>query len=340
MAILTLMCALLHVSLGQLPVTNEQKIGQLFVVRAYATGNESDLNNLISTIEQYQIGGILWMQGDPQIQRDWIERCQQASNVFLLMMQDLEWGMRMRFESGKEYPRAPELGLLSSDEIREIAYAIGLQCREVGIHLNLAPVVDVDVSEGNAYISSRCFSSDPNVCASAGVAYFEGIRLAGVLSCAKHFPGHGATQSDSHRESAAISGPLEPHLMPFRALIAAGIPVIMVGHLSMPGLNDHEPATLSAPVVTELLRSQLGFSGVILTDSLRMKAVSQSRSSEEVALLALRAGCDLLLDLSDLPRSWEAVSLAAREDPEFAASLDSKVQRLLTLKEQLTETLR
>jgi beta-N-acetylhexosaminidase len=314
-------------------LTLEEKIGQLIVIQGHATGCPKTLNRLLAQIARYHVGGVLWMRGDPGVQRDWIAQCQAHAALPLLMMQDLEWGMRMRFDYGEFFPKAPQLGRHSTEQIAAIAEGIGRQCREVGIQLNLAPVADVDMSHGTSFLAHRCFGSDPEQVAHCALAYLAGLARAGVLGCAKHFPGHGGAFADSHHGSTELCGALEPHLLPFRALIAAGVPVVLVGHIVVPSLDPRCPATLSYRVVEELLRRELGFGGVIITDALDMAAVTRGRSAAQIGLQALETGCDLLLAPTELGDVFEAIEIRALEDEGFRRTIDEKVQRVLTLKE-------
>jgi beta-N-acetylhexosaminidase len=201
---------------------------------------------------------------------------------------------RLEADRGSSYPGNAALGAVDDPALTErVAAAIAGELASAGVDLNLAPVADVNSNPRNPVIGVRSFGSDPELVAQHVRAFVTGTQRQGVAACAKHFPGHGDTSADSHRELPVAGGDLEDALLPFRAAIDAGVKVVMVGHLLLPDLDD-VPATLSRAIVTDLLRGELGFDGAVMTDALEMAAVSATYGVEAAAVRALSAGADTL----------------------------------------------
>jgi beta-N-acetylhexosaminidase len=220
----------------------------------------------------------------------------------LLISIDEEGGdvTRLEAEQGSSYPGNLALGAVDDPELtEEVASAIAGELAQAGVNLNLAPVADVNTNPLNPVIGVRSFGSDPELVARHVAAFVRGTQRQGVAACAKHFPGHGDTSADSHRELPVAGGDLEAALVPFRAAVDAGVRAVMTGHLLVLELDDR-PATLSEPIVSGLLRGDLGFEGLVITDALEMKAVSETVGVEEAAVLALAAGADALCIGHDL----------------------------------------
>jgi len=230
-----------------------------------------------------------------------------AGGADVLIAADEEGGdvTRLHHTGGSTTPGNLALGAAGDLALtREVARTIGHDLRGAGIDWNLAPDVDVNTNPANPVIGTRSFGDDPDAVAAHSVAYLEGLRDAGILSCAKHFPGHGDTQVDSHFGLPHVDGDLEPHLVPFRAAIAAGVDSILTAHIVFPALDTY-PATLSRRIVTDLLREELGYDGLVLTDSMTMKAVADTFGLAEGAVLALLAGVDMICVNSDLQSQLE-----------------------------------
>jgi beta-N-acetylhexosaminidase len=227
------------------------------------------------------------------------------------------------------------------DLIRRAGRAVAVELAAVGFNLDFAPVLDVDSNPQNPVIGDRSFSRDPAVVARAGVAFFQGLREAGVLGCGKHFPGHGDTSVDSHFDLPVIAhdrARLDAvELVPFRAAAGAGIASMMTAHVVCEGLDPSVPATLSHKICTTLLRGEIGFWGVLFSDDLEMAAVAARYTVEESAVAAVRAGCDALLvckseDLAD--RAHEALVKEAEKDPAFRRRCAEAVERGLRVRRQ------
>jgi beta-N-acetylhexosaminidase len=244
------------------------------------------------------IGGITlfaYNVGDP-VQLAGLTHALSRERSDLLISIDEEGGdvTRLEAEQGSSYPGNLALGAVDDPELtEEVASAIAAELAQAGVNLNLAPVADVNTNPLNPVIGVRSFGSDPELVARHVAAFVRGTQRQGVAACAKHFPGHGDTSADSHRELPVAGGDLEAALVPFRAAVDAGVRAVMTGHLLVPELDDR-PATVSEPIVSGLLRGDLGFEGLVITDALEMKAVSETVGVAEAAVLALAAGADAL----------------------------------------------
>ena len=231
-----------------------------------------------------------------------LTRALQGERPDLLISIDEEGGdvTRLEAERGSSYPGNLALGRVDDVALTEaVASAIAGELAQAGVNLNLAPVADVNTNPLNPVIGVRSFGSDSELVARHVAAFVRGTQRQGVAACAKHFPGHGDTSADSHRELPVAAGDLEAALLPFRAAVEAGVQAVMTAHLLVPELDDR-PATLSGRIISQLLRGELGFEGLVITDALEMKAVSETVGVEEAAVLALAAGADALCIGHDL----------------------------------------
>lgn len=331
---------LFHSVLTAMPL--REKVGQLFMIELTPADGAQALLAAEEAIVEHGVGGIVWFQGTPELQIEWIERCQQLSRVPLLMAQDLEYGLSMRLCGTSGIPRARTLGAIRLREsLVEAGREVGRQSRLVGIQLVLAPVVDVASNPDNPAIGMRSFGSDPHLVSEAAAAFLQGLTESGVAGCAKHFPGHGDTSVDSH-----VALPLlnlsraeleERELIPFRRMVEEGVPAIMVGHIACPKIDEEErPASRSPLLIQAILRDELGYEGVIMTDALDMKGAEADPGF--VAVEALLAGNDLLLMPTDLSASIEAVIAAVEEGRLSEDRISASVERLLALKERVGST--
>ena len=266
----------------------------------------SDLKRLL----QEGIGGVILLGGSAVELQQRTQQLQGWSNQRLLFCADVEEGVGQRFEGaswlvpplalGRLYQQDPELALALSERYGRCT---GEQARRCGLNWVLGPVCDVNNNPANPVINVRAWGEDPNTASSLAVAFLRGLKQAGVLGCAKHFPGHGDTTSDSHLDLPVLAhsrGRLEQiELPPFRAAISAGVESVMTAHLVLPELDPQQPATLSKAVLTDLLRRQMGFNGLVVTDALVMEAISARHGPAEAAVLAFEAGADLILMPAD-----------------------------------------
>ena len=335
-------------------LTLDQKIGQLFVIPACQLRGEDHFIDLQKLICEGKVGGVIMKQGTAVGQRNLIAQLQKLSSVPLLCMQDGEWGVGMRLSDVLTFPRNLTLGAVQSlDLLFQCGQEIGRQCRLVGIHLNLAPVCDVNCTPRNPVIHMRSFGEDPIQVAVRSQCVMRGIQSMGVLSCAKHFPGHGDTAIDSH-----VGLPILEHdwkrlqrieLFPFLSLIAAGVKVVMSGHLCLSSIVEEPllPATFSKKMMTDLLQTQLGFKGLVISDALNMKALSKNYTPSQIAVKALLAGHDFLLygdhiapDVdqilrNDVPQAIAAIKAAVEKGEISEALIDTKVKKILKVKEEM-----
>ena len=266
---------------------------------------------------------------------------QAVSGTPLLIGSDLEWGLTMRLDSTTRYPYAMTLGATpgaDTEPIYRMGRQVGRQVRRLGIHVNYAPVVDVNNNPNNPVINFRSFGENKQTVLRNALAYMRGMQDERVITSAKHFPGHGDTDVDSHadlpviRHDRARLDSLE--LYPFRELIRQGLNGVMIAHLSIPALDPtpNLPSTLSRPIVTDLLRNQLGFKGLIFTDAMEMQGVVKYYPNGEAAVRALLAGVDVLETFTDVPGTFNAIKYALAEGRLTQADLDEKVRRILTAK--------
>ncbi len=323
--------------LAKMPL--EAQIAQLIHVASWSNREESHEAEIIDLIQTYGIGGVIFFQGTPSRQAEMTNRFQEASKVPLFISIDGEWGLGMRLQETMSFPYQMTLGGIDDESLIEVmGRQIGQQCRRLGIHINFAPTVDINTEPTNPVIGFRSFGEDKHVVAEKAKAYMRGMQAEGVLAVMKHFPGHGDTAVDSHLAMPILTHDRqrleEIELYPFRELTKAGVKAAMVGHLHVPALDDQPelPATLSRPIVTELLREEMGFEGLIFTDALNMKGVSARYKPGEVDRLALLAGNDVLLYVEDVPKAIEAIKEAVAQGNISEEEIGRRVRHQLEAK--------
>ena len=320
----------------------ERRIGQLLMLRAHSNKGAQFEQSLQEQIERLQPGGLCFFQGNIQRQAQLTNQYQAASVLPMLISMDAEYGLGMRLSDGITYPRQMTLGALQNDvEIYEYGREMARQCRRLGVHISFSPSADINNNPGNPVINDRSFGDDRENVALKATQYMRGLQDGGVMACAKHFPGHGDTDIDSHHALPVIRHPQERldslELFPFKALIKAGVASFMVAHLNIPSFepDPKRPSTLSKNVITGLLREQLGFDGLIFTDAMEMKAVADSFPAGYADVEALVAGNDVVL----LPVSPDAALLAiktALENGYYAEKqFEASVKRVLRYKYRL-----
>jgi beta-N-acetylhexosaminidase len=330
----------------------DQKIGQLFVAPACPKRGADHFESWQTLLTCYHIGNAIVKQSDPLSQVHFLNQLQKESALPILVMADAEWGLAMRMTDTIAFPKNKILGKVQDLQLIEALGAeIGRQAKCVGIHLNLAPVADVNNNPANIVIGDRSFGDDPVAVSDRVAAFIRGQQKAGVSACAKHFPGHGDTHVDSHRDLPVISHSLQRleaiEFPPFRKAIDAGVHTVMTAHLYVPAIDATYPTSLSRKC-TQLLREELHFEGLIISDALNMKALSDRYSPEEIAVLARKAGCDLLLYGAHLdpavdaliyemiPRGWQALKEAYLKGELSLEELDRTVLAILRRKEGLS----
>lgn len=325
-------------------MSHEQRIGQLLMIRAHSDRGEDHERQVRQTVEQFQVGGLCFFQGTAKRQAELTGQYQRLSpKVPLLVAMDAEWGLGMRLTHDTlSYPRSLTLGAISGEDlIYQMGRDIGRQCRRLGVHVNFAPVLDVNNNPKNPVINDRSFGEDPQNVARKAAAYIRGLQDERVLACGKHFPGHGDTDVDSHHDLPVIRHDRQRldaiEISPFRSVIDRGLGSIMVAHLSVPSLDDtpNRPTTLSRKVVDGILRSELKFNGLIFTDALEMKGVTKHFGSGRAEVEAFGAGNDVLLLPENVQASVDALSQAIRQGVIPAQRLEDSVKRILRVKYRL-----
>lgn len=321
-------------------LTPNERTAQLFMVAAFSNKDSCHVEEIEYLINNYKIGGLIFMQGGPIRQANLINRYQQLSKVPLMVSIDGEWGLAMRLDSTIKYPWQMTLGAIQDEQlIYEMGVDIGEQCKRLGIHVNFAPVVDINVNPKNPIINARSFGENKENVASKGIAYMKGMQSVHVMANAKHFPGHGDTDQDSHKSlptinhSAARMDSIE--LYPFKKLIANGLSSMMVAHLYIPAYV-HElntATTLSKNLVTNLLQDSLGFKGLIFTDALNMKGVSTAYKAGLVDAKALIAGNDVLLFSGDVPIAIVEINNAIANGEITREEVDRRCLKILKAKQ-------
>ena len=319
-------------------MTADQRLGQLFMVAAYSNKSEEHYSQIDSLIVKYNLGGLIFFQGGPLRQARLTNRYQSLSKIPLWIGMDAEWGLGMRLDSTISFPKQMTLGALADNTLiyqmgREIAY----QCRRLGVHVSFSPVVDVNSNPDNPVIGNRSFGEDKEKVADKGVAYMKGLQDGRVLACAKHFPGHGDTDSDSHLTLPVVNNDKKRiesiDLYPFKRLFKDSVGSVMVAHMHIPAFDNtpNRATTLSPEVVTELLQDKMDFTGIIFTDALNMKGVSKFNKPGEVDLKALQAGNDVLLFSENVPKAIELIKEAAKKK-SFQKEIDKRVKKILSTK--------
>jgi len=317
----------------------DERIGQLFMVAAYSNKDAAHRASILKLVREQHIGGVIFMQGGPVRQAHFNNMLQKASKVPLMVSIDGEWGLSMRLDSTIVFPKQMTLGAIQNDSlIYRMGSEIARQCKKMGIHVNFAPVVDVNNNSANPVINMRSFGENKYNVAAKGIAYMKGMQDAGILANAKHFPGHGDTETDSHKALPTIMHSRERldsiELYPFRELISNGFGSMMVAHLFIPSLDNtaNTATTLSSNVVTKLLKEEMGFKGLIFTDALNMKGVSAYNQPGIVDVKALLAGNDVLLFAENVPAAKKEILKAVQAGEITQNEIDKRVRKILEAK--------
>lgn len=320
-------------------LTLEQRVAQLMVVRVPLDMTDKQARAFSEEVNGYGVGGVCFFAGTAERQAPMTRRFQKDAEVPLLVCIDGEWGLGMRLKDLYSFPKNAVFGRLRPDAdsiVYRMGQEIGRQCREMGIHVNFAPVVDINSNPKNPVIGTRSFGTDRERVAQLGIMYALGQQSQGVLATAKHFPGHGDTDKDSHLElpvinhTAAYIDSVDTY--PFRRLIEAGVGGVMVAHLQVRALDPERPSSLSPIVVGGLLRQRLGFDGLVVTDGLDMKGVTNTYGEGRGELAALLAGNDILLLPPDVPKAIEVIKNAAERSDSIRALVDYHCRRVLKAK--------
>jgi beta-glucosidase-like glycosyl hydrolase/CubicO group peptidase (beta-lactamase class C family) len=323
-------------------LNDDEKIAQLMVIRAHSNLGADHVAKVESDIRKYNVGALCFFQGGPIRQANLTNYYQSITKTPLMITIDGEWGLGMRLDSVIKFPYQLTLGAMNNDAlVYEMGKAVGEQCKRLGVHVNYAPVVDVNNNPNNPVIGYRSFGEDKYKVAKLGIAYMKGMQDAGIMACAKHFPGHGDVDVDSHLDLPVINKNREQldsmELYPFRELFKAGVGSVMVAHLSIPAIDatEHVATSISKNNVTGLLRDDLKYQGLTFTDALEMKGVAKYFPGGTIAVQALIAGNDMLCLPEDVGMAITEIKKAISDKQLSWKDINVKVKKVLLAKYQL-----
>ena len=318
-------------------LTLDEKIGQLFFVQA-TSKNKNNSEKILNDIKNFKIGGLIFSTGHPSIQANLTNKYQNASEIPLMISMDAEWGVGMRLDSVPKFPWNMSLGAIKNDLlIQKIGSEIGYQFKRLGIHMNFAPVIDINTNPKNPIIGNRSYGENKINVSEKGISFTKGIQSNNVLATAKHFPGHGDTSKDSHLTLPTINFDekriKKVELYPFKKLIEDGLSAVMIAHLNVPSLEKENmlPSTLSKNIIEKTLIKELNFNGLIITDALDMKGVSEF-TKKNVDLMAFLAGNDILLMSSDISKGIKSIKKSIKKGKISEQRLARSVKKILKAK--------
>ncbi len=318
----------------------EDRIAQLLVIRTFSNQDRNFYDSISRLIIDYNIGGLCFFQGTSVDQVKLTNRWQRMAKTPLLITIDAEWGLGMRLDDGWSFPKQMTLGAMQNEELAyQMGKQIGRNCKRIGVHINFAPVIDINSNPNNPVINYRSFGENPENVATKGSAYIRGMQGEGVLATAKHFPGHGDTDSDSHYTLPLLNHSKKQidsiDLYPFRQAIQNKVGGIMVAHLFIPALDKREnmATSLSEKSVDSILKKELNFKGLAITDALDMKGVTNYHKPGDIELKAFLAGNDILLLPLDIPDAIAKIKQAVQKDPAFMLQLMQSCRRILASKQ-------
>lgn len=321
-------------------LSNDERIAQLMIVRLSALDGRKPVfygEKVSELVRKYNIGGLCVFQGGPQQQAYWLNRLQEEAKTPLMICVDAEWGLGMRItDSVMALPRQMMLGAVTdTGVIYQYGKVVANQLKRLGIHVNYAPVVDVNNNPANPVINDRSFGEDKYRVAAHGIAYMKGMQDNGIMACAKHFPGHGDVAVDSHLDLPVINKTREQldslELYPFRKLFEAGVGSAMIAHLYIPSIDNrpNRATSISKNNVTHLLREELGFNGLTFTDALEMKGVSKFFPKGDVEVESIIAGNDMLCLPEDVPVAIKKIKEAIKEKRLTWKQIEFHAKRVL-----------
>jgi beta-N-acetylhexosaminidase len=320
-------------------LTLKEKVGQLYTVQVFSNQDKASKNAIVKLIKDYQIGGVIYSNGGPVRQAKLDNELQSYSKIPMLVSMDAEWGLSMRLDSTFAFPWNMTLGAIKDNKlIEQTGRQIGEHCKRLGVHLNFAPVVDINTNPKNPIIGNRSFGEDRDNVTNKSLAFMKGMQEAGVLANAKHFPGHGDTDSDSHKTLPTINFNAKRidsiELYPYKRLIKEGLSSVMVAHLNVPSLEKRKnfPSSLSSHIVTDILKDSLKFQGLVISDALNMKGAADFDESGEIDLAAFLAGNDMLLISENPPIGISKIMDAYYEGKISEERLEYSVKKILKAK--------
>lgn len=321
-------------------LTPKERIAQLFLVRAHTNLGQRYIDSVAQVVKNEQLGGLVVFQGGPVRHVDMFNQYQKLSKVPLLITFDGEWGLGMRLpDSTLSYPYQMTLGAVQNDQlIYQMGQEVAKDFHRIGMHFNFAPVVDINNNPKNPVIGFRSFGDNKENVTRKAKAYMDGMMNGGIISSLKHFPGHGDTDVDSHHDLPQLTfskDRLEAlEMFPFKELIKAGAPAIMVAHMNIPSLDPapNIPSSISRPIVTGILREELGFRGLTVTDAMDMNGVKKFFPNGEADVMAIIAGHDLLEVSENSNRAIDLILKAIQEGRINQADVDARVKKVLASK--------
>jgi len=320
-------------------LSQDEKLGQLFIVALYTNKGENEINTVRNIVTNEKIGGLILMQDDAAREISLVNEFQQKSKVPLMIGMDAEWGLFQRIAAAHKFPWAMTLGAIQDkDLIRQMSAKIAEDCHRIGINWDFAPVVDVNTNPDNPIIGNRSFGSEVSNVIRSASAYANGLQDNNILAAIKHFPGHGDTSTDSHLDLPVVSHSLDRlsniELAPFKALIKGGIGGVMVAHLYVPSLESGNgiPASVSKNIITGLLKEKLGYKGLIITDALNMGAVANKYKPGELDALAFKAGNDIMLFSQGVAEGKKLIQKAIDNGEISQARVEESVKKILLTK--------
>jgi len=320
-------------------LSKKHRVAQLLFVRAHTNKGQAYEDSVAKVIKKQQIGGLVFFQGGPGRQVNLTNKYQQLAKVPLLIAMDGEWGLGMRLDSTISYPYQMTLGAIQDNNlIYKMGQQVAYDFKRIGAQINLGPDMDVNNNPNNPVINYRSFGDNMYNVAKKGIAYFKGMQDAGLLTTAKHFPGHGDTNVDSHFDlpllpySRGRLDSLEEY--PFREAINAGISGVMIAHMSIPALDSttHLPSTLSRPIITGVLKDSLRFKGLVVSDAMEMKGVTKYFPDGEADVRAFIAGNDIIELSEDSKRAIKLIRKAVRKEKVSKEEFKARVKKVLTAK--------
>ena len=320
-------------------LSQDEKLGQLFIVALYTNKDEAHINSVRNIVLNDKIGGLILMQDDAAREINLVNEFQQKSKIPLMIGMDAEWGLYQRIAAAHKFPWAMTLGAIQDKSlITEMAAKIAEDCKRMGINWDFAPVVDVNTNPNNPIIGNRSFGSEVQNVINSALAYSNGLQDNNILAAIKHFPGHGDTDKDSHLDLPVVSHSLKRlnqiEIAPFKALMDKGIGGIMVAHLYVPALEKTKgiPASISKNIITGILKDQLGYKGLIITDALNMGAVANKFKAGELDAMAFAAGNDIMLFSQDVATGKKLIQQAIDKGEISQNRVEESVKKILLTK--------
>ncbi|WP_288437035.1 glycoside hydrolase family 3 N-terminal domain-containing protein [uncultured Chryseobacterium sp.] len=320
-------------------LSQDEKLGQLFIVALYTNKGEEYISQIRNIVTADKIGGLILMQDDAGREITLVNEFQQKSKIPLMIGMDAEWGLYQRIAAAHKFPWAMTLGAIQDKNlVYQMAAKIADDCHRMGINWDFAPVVDVNTNPSNPIIGNRSFGSEVDNVIRSAQSYSNGLQDNNILAAIKHFPGHGDTSTDSHLDLPVVSHPMDRlntvELAPFKALINKGIGGVMVAHLYVPSLESGKgiPASVSKNIITGLLKDKLGYKGLIITDALNMGAVANKYKPGELDAMAFKAGNDIMLFSQGVSEGKKLIQKAIDKGEIPQSRVEESVKKILLTK--------